>query len=118
MAVPSAQAAAERLCAMAADARAAVVLDAAGELAGSSGAPDEQGPKLAELTSDLLEAVDGAAGGGPPAELEAQVEGGAVFLVRRPRWTIAVVARRSALSSLMLYDLRAALDGLEPEGRA
>jgi hypothetical protein len=43
------------------------------------------------------------------------VEGGAVFLVRRPRWTIAAVARRTALSSLMLYDLRAALDGLEGE---
>jgi hypothetical protein len=115
MAVSSAQAAAEGLCAMSADARAAVVLDADGALAGVSGVPDGSG--LAELTSDLLEAADAAAPDGPPAELEAQVEGGAVFLVRRPRWTIAAVARRSALSSLMLYDLRAALEGLEAEGR-
>jgi hypothetical protein len=70
---------------------------------------------LAELTSDLLEAADAAAPDDAPVELEAQVEGGAVFLVRRRRWTIAAVARRAALSSLMLYDLRAALDGLEGE---
>ena len=33
--------------------------------------------------------------------------GGAVFASRTPRWTLAVVARRAALSSLMFYDLRA-----------
>jgi hypothetical protein len=36
-----------------------------------------------------------------------------VFVSRTPRWTLAVVARRSALSSLMLMDLRAVLAELE-----
>ena len=39
--------------------------------------------------------------------------GGAVFASRTPRWTLAVVARRAALSSLMLCDLRAVLGELE-----
>jgi hypothetical protein len=110
-----AQAAAERLCEMSGDARAAVVLDQEGRLAGAVGAGPEGGLELAETAVELLEAVDDAAPDGPPAELEAQVERGAVYLVRRPRWTMAAVARRSALSSLMLYDLRAVLDGLEEE---
>jgi hypothetical protein len=41
------------------------------------------------------------------------VPGGAVFASRTPRWTLAVVARRAALSSLMLWDLRAVLGELE-----
>jgi hypothetical protein len=36
-----------------------------------------------------------------------------VFASRTPRWTLAVVARRAALSSLMLWDLRAVLGELE-----
>jgi hypothetical protein len=42
-----------------------------------------------------------------------QIPGGAVFASRTPRWTLAAVARRGALSSLMLYDLRAVLGELE-----
>ena len=41
------------------------------------------------------------------------MDGGAVYLVRRPEWAIAAVARRQALSSLMFYDLRALLSELE-----
>ena len=39
--------------------------------------------------------------------------GGAVFASRTPRWTLAAVAKRGALSSLMLYDLSALLGELE-----
>jgi hypothetical protein len=42
-----------------------------------------------------------------------QIPGGAVFASRTPSWTLAAVARRGALSSLMLYDLRAVLGELE-----
>ena len=45
-----------------------------------------------------------------------QIDGGAVFASRTPRWTLAAVARRTALSSLTLMDLRAVLAELE-EGR-
>ena len=49
----------------------------------------------------------------PPEQIEVQIPGGAVFASRTPRWTLAAVAKRGALSSLMLYDLRALLGELE-----
>jgi hypothetical protein len=105
---------AQRLCELSADARAAVLLDAAGALAGAHGVDD--GDELAGLVRDLFEAVDRAhrdIPGGPPEQVEAQVDGGTVYASRSPRWTLAVVARRNALSSLMLMDLRAVLGELE-----
>jgi hypothetical protein len=110
---PTPQSVAERACDLARDARAAVVLDSAGELAGSSESDDERSGALGELTRELVEALDAAAPGEHPDQLEAQVDRGAVYLVRRPDWTIAVVARRKALSSLMFYDMRAVLSELE-----
>jgi hypothetical protein len=107
---------AERLCELSADARAAVLLDAAGTRAGSHGVPEDRSDDLGELARGLFEAVDRAhrdIPGGPPEQVEAQVEGGAVYASRTPRWTLAVVARRTALSSLMLMDLRAVLRELE-----
>jgi hypothetical protein len=110
---PTPQSAAERACELARDARAAVVLDSGGELAGSSEQDEERSRALADLAKDLVEAVDAAAPGEKPEQLEAQVDGGAVYLVRRPDWTLAAVARRQALSSLMFYDLRSVLSELE-----
>ena len=107
---------AERLCELSADARAAVLLDAAGAPASVHGVPQEPSGELAELARSLFEAVDRAyrdIPGGPPEQVEAQVEGGAVYASRTPHWTLAVVARRAALSSLMLMDLRAVLGELE-----
>jgi hypothetical protein len=110
---------AERLCELSADARAAVLLDAAGSLAGVHGVPADRAEELGGLARALFEAVDRAdrdIPGGPPEQVEAQVEGGTVYASRTPRWTLAMVARRAALSSLMLMDLRAVLSELE-EGR-
>jgi hypothetical protein len=107
---------AERLCELSADARAAVLLDAAGSLVGSHGVPDGSSRELAELARKLFEGVDRAhrdLPGGPPEQVEVQVEGGSVYATRTPRWTLAVVGRRAALSSLMLMDLRAVLGELE-----
>jgi hypothetical protein len=106
-----AQEVADRLYELSTDTRAAVVLDGEGELAGSSGT--ERGPELADLARELVEAMDGVARNGPPEQLEAQVVGGSVYVVRRPEWTLAAVARRSALSSLIFYDARAVLSELE-----
>ena len=36
-----------------------------------------------------------------------------MFASRTPSWTLAAVAKRGALSSLMLYDLRSVLGELE-----
>ena len=108
----TAEAAPSFLCDLSADARAAVLLDPGGEPAGAS-EDDERGERLAEAARELLEAVDTASGGEPVADAEAQVAGGSVYLVRREGWTLAVVARRSALSSLMLYDTRIVLSRVE-----
>lgn len=101
-----------RLCDLSADARTAVLLDAAGALVACSDPDAATAEALAASARTLLEAVDKAPGE-PVEQVEAQVPGGAVFLSRTPRWTLAVVARRSALSSLMLCDLRAVLGELE-----
>lgn len=108
--------AAARLCELSADARSAVLLDAAGTLAASSESDRERARELGELGRELFETVDRATrdwDAEPPQQVEAQVPGGAVFASRTPRWTLVVVARRAALSSLMLWDLRAVLGELE-----
>jgi predicted regulator of Ras-like GTPase activity (Roadblock/LC7/MglB family) len=107
---------AKRLCELSADARAAVLLDAAGSPAGTHGVSGAAARELGTLAADLFDAVDRAhrdIPGGPPEQVEVQVEGGTVFGSRTPRWTLAVVARRTALSSLMLMDLRAVLGELD-----
>lgn len=107
---------AARLCELSSDARAAVLVDAAGALAGASDLDPERARALGELAARLFEAVDSATrpeGVDPPEQVEAQVEGGAVYATRNSRWTLAVVARRGALSSLMLLDLRSVLAELE-----
>jgi hypothetical protein len=104
--------AAERLCELSADVRAAVLLDAAGSLA----LPSDDARELGELARRLFEEIDRATRDWdtePPEQVEVQVPGGAVFASRTPRWTLAAVAKRGALSSLMLYDLRALLRELE-----
>jgi predicted regulator of Ras-like GTPase activity (Roadblock/LC7/MglB family) len=107
---------AQRLCELSADARAAVLLDAAGSPAAVHGVPAGRGDELAALARELFEAVDRAhrdIAGGPPEQVEVQVDRGTVYASRTPHWTLAVVARRAALSSLMLMDLRAVLGELE-----
>ena len=101
-----------RLCELSADARTAVLLDAAGALVACSDPDATRADALAASTRTLLEAVDKAPGA-PVEQVEAQVPGGTVFVSRTPRWSLAVVARRSALSSLMLCDLRAVLNELD-----
>ena len=110
---------ARRLCELSADARAAVLLDAAGAPVGSHGVTRGRSGDLAQLARTMFETVDRAhrdMPGGPPEQLEIQVDGGTVYGSRTPRWMLAVAARRAALSSLMLMDLRAVLGELEGEG--
>jgi hypothetical protein len=106
----------ERLCELSADVRAAVLLDAAGSLTSSSEEDAKRAQALGELARRLFAEVDRATrdwNTEPPEQVEVQVPGGAVFASRTPRWTLAAVAKRGALSSLMLYDLRALLGELE-----
>ena len=108
--------AADSLCELSADVRAAVLLDAAGSLAGAGGDAGEDARALGELARQLFEEVDRATRDWdtePPEQVEVQVPGGTVFASRTPRWTLAAVAKRAALSSLMLFDLKAVLGELE-----
>ncbi|MEA2365702.1 MAG: hypothetical protein QOE69_1904 [Thermoleophilaceae bacterium] len=108
--------AAERLCELSTDVRAAVLLDAAGSLESSSEDDRSRAQALADLARTLFEEVDRATRDWdtePPEQVEVQVPGGAVFASRTPRFTLAAVAKKGALSSLMLYDLRALLGWLE-----
>jgi predicted regulator of Ras-like GTPase activity (Roadblock/LC7/MglB family) len=100
------------------DIRAAVLIDSAGHVAAAHAAQgDPPADKLGELAGRLFEQADKAAGAtnafeGEVAQLEATTTDGAVFAVRAEGWTIAVVAGRFALPSLMFYDLRAVLSDL------
>jgi Roadblock/LC7 domain len=101
-----------RLVEMSADVRTAVLLDPAGGLIAASDPETERARRLAGLVNDLVLAADGATTT-PTEQIEAQVEGGAVFAVRSARHTLACVVRRLALPALILYDLRQTLLELE-----
>jgi hypothetical protein len=82
------------------DIRAAIVLDSGGALAAVTGDDRERGERMRELSTELL---DAAAEGD---QVEVVTTEGSVFAVRGESWTVAVVAGRQPLASLMFYDLR------------
>jgi predicted regulator of Ras-like GTPase activity (Roadblock/LC7/MglB family) len=100
------------------DIRAAVLLDSTGKPAAAHApAGDPPADKLGELAVRLFEQAATAAGAtnafdGPVTQLEVTVADGTVFAVQAAGWTIAVVAGRFALPSLMFYDLNAVLSDL------
>jgi predicted regulator of Ras-like GTPase activity (Roadblock/LC7/MglB family) len=100
------------------DIRAAVLVDRSGNVAAAQAAEGEPPPeRRVDLAAQLFERADAAADSahgfdGPVAQVEVTTADGAVFAVRAEGWTIAVVAGRFALPSLMFYDLRAVLSDL------
>ncbi len=97
------------------DMRAAVLLDGQGDLAAAEPEDGELGNDLGELLLDLLESAD-AADDEAVAEIEVTGPTGAVFVARARKFTLAVVTDRSALSSLVRYDLRRVLADLDRGG--
>ena len=114
-ATASAESVPARLVERAVDIRSAVLVDSAGALIAASDPDPSRARQMAELARELIEAADAVAPE-PTEQIEARVEGGAVFAVRSVRHTLACVARRLALPALVLYDLRQAM--LELEGAA
>lgn len=108
----SAKTAPARLVELSEDVRAAVLVDSAGALIAASDPDAARARKLADLTRKLVEAADAAAPE-PTEQIEARLEDGAVFAVRTVRHVLACVTRRLALPSLVLYDLRQAMQELE-----
>jgi len=86
--------------------RACVLLDRDGQLVAVDSGHEADGESLAELARELL----GRAGTG---QVEVSTGAGIVFALRGERWTLAVVAGRFALSSLVFFDMRCALEELE-----
>jgi hypothetical protein len=82
------------------DIRAALVLDGSGKVAAVTGDDRERAERMRELTNEMLDAApDGN-------QVEVVTTEGSVFAVRGDSWTVAVVAGRHPLASLMFYDLR------------
>lgn len=108
----SAHTAARQVAERSADVRAAVLLDAAGSLLGSSGADPKGARQLGELGRRLVEQAD-AVSAEPVEQIEVQMTEGGVFAVRTPRYVLACVTRRLALPALVLYDLRQTMLELE-----
>ena len=86
------------------DIRAGVVVDAQGDVAAVTGDDEERGEKMRTLALELLDAAGEAAEGAD--QIEVVTAEGSVFAVRGDAWTVAVVAGRTPLASLMFYDLR------------
>ncbi len=68
---------------------------------------ESEGQALAELAGELLERA------GAP-QVEVSTGAGIVYALRTGDWTLAVVAGRFALSSLVFFDMRRVLEGLSP----
>src|SRR3954471_17596461 len=81
-----------------------LVLDRDGKVAAATADVEDRQERMRELAVALL---DRAAETVPGADqLEVQTAEGSVFAVRGGEWTVAVVAGRQPLASLMFYDLR------------
>ena len=89
------------------DIRAAAVLDRGGSVAAQSGFDEGSADQVRGLVGDLFDrAAEGAADVSAPTQVEVSLPEGSVYALREHGWTLAVVAGRFALSSLMFFDLR------------
>jgi len=88
------------------DIRAAAVLDESGAVAAHSGFEEGGADQVRGLVADLYQHAAEAADGAAPDQVEVTLPEGSVFALRGHGWTLAVVAGRFALSSLMFFDLR------------
>lgn len=85
------------------DVRACVLLDGEGQLVSVDAGHESEADSLAELARDLLSRA------GAP-QVEVSTGAGIVYALRQADWTLAVVAGRFALSSLVFFDMRRVLE--------
>ena len=96
----------------------AVVLDATGEILGSTG---EEAARLVGPTGELLAAAGGLRS--PDDEVtrvEVELAEGSVFVLREGGRTIAATTGPGAIAGIVVYDLRTCLEGIDvkPKRRA
>jgi len=87
------------------DVRACALLGADGGLVSVDAAHEGDGEALAELAMQLLDRAG-------TDQVEVSTGAGIVYALRLGEWTLAVVAGRFALSSLVFFDMRQALEEL------
>jgi predicted regulator of Ras-like GTPase activity (Roadblock/LC7/MglB family) len=85
--------------------KACVLLDAHGRLAAVDAGHESDGEALADLARQLLD-------GARTTQVEVSTGSGIVYALRAGSWTLAVIAGRFALSSLVFFDMRRALEEL------
>jgi len=82
--------------------RACTLLDSDGRLVSVDAAHEGDGERLAELAAQLLDCAGGD-------QVEVSTGTGIVYALRSGDWTLAIVAGRFALSSLVFFDMRQTL---------
>ena len=101
------------------DIRAAAVLDSGGAMAAHSGFDEGDSAGVKDLIGDVFDHAARAAGGdAAPGQVEVALPEGVLFAVRDRGYTLAVVAGRFALSSLMFFDMRMVIRDLAGEATA
>ena len=87
------------------DVKACVLLDADGRLAAVDAGHESQGEAFADLARALLERAGAS-------QVEVSTGLGIVYALRMGDWTLATVTGRFALSALVFFDMRKALEEL------
>jgi predicted regulator of Ras-like GTPase activity (Roadblock/LC7/MglB family) len=88
---------------------AACLLDAEGNLLGSTLPDEAAAARFAEASAALLREARNAGGGSEPAQLEASTLGGSVFLVLESDRVVAAVTKPEPTVGLVFYDLKSCL---------
>jgi hypothetical protein len=94
-----------RFEALSSDIRACVLLDPDGGFVAVDSGHEADGEQLAELTRSLLEQAGAA-------QVEVSTGSGVVYALRQNGWALGAVTGRFALSSLVFFDMRKALEEL------
>jgi len=91
---------------LSADVVACVLLDEDGGLAAVDDAHADRGEELAKLAKELLDRAEAP-------QVEVSTGAGVVYALRDGAWTLVAVTGRFALSSLMFFDMRKAIEAVE-----
>ena len=83
--------------------QACVLLDGDGRVVSVAGGHESEAESLGELARELLSRAEAP-------QVEVSTGTGIVYALRKDGWTLAVVAGRFALSSLVFFDMRRVIE--------
>ena len=89
------------------------MLDSDWSVAARRGIVGDDDGRVGALARTLWDRALAAGGERVPTQIEVATGDSVLFSIRGPRWTLAVVADRPSMSSLMFYDLRKVLADLD-----